>query len=173
MDLPSDELLVTLAELICGDEVPLVAALRAHPDFLSWLASGRPITNAGLQRWLNRTWVEGEVSARGRHFAVTLSWLDEGGSGDYRLSDPQDEPLLRLDIDRRDGEEMQDGSFCTQIPVTVGRKRARELAKELLAVVEEGLPADAQDGGRLAQRLSWVDERGVKFCPMLDGRKAS
>lgn len=169
VSLPRQDLLLGLAEVVVGDEIPAIVALRDRPAFLSWFRSVRRVTPTAIGRWMKMCWVKGEVRVTGNNFAVAMSWIGEGLDGDFSVDRPEDTPLLRFDLTRIDDIEMQDASFCTQIPVTVGERRARELAKEILDIFETHLASDATDGGRLAQRLSWIDRRGIAHCQIPDG----
>lgn len=43
-------------------------------------------------------------------------WIGEGWSGDYDETDPDDMPLLRFSV-YRDGEQVDDASYCTRMPI--------------------------------------------------------
>jgi hypothetical protein len=56
---------------------------------------------------------------------VTLSWIGEGYYGDYDPTSPDDERLLRFDIDELvDGEwePMTNGSYCTGLTADAPRQ---------------------------------------------------
>lgn len=90
---------------------------------------------------------------------VVLEDIGEGKDGDYDPSDPDDKPLLRFTVYRRgerEWEELDDSSYCTQIPVTTEKDEQLRLARLILAEVE----APAREHGRvkkLCERLSWVN----------------
>jgi Zn ribbon nucleic-acid-binding protein len=87
-----------------------------------------------------------EVMAEGRYVRVCLLDIGEGIQGDYNEKDPNDIPLLRMDVSRRGkhgGQDVDDnewglvrnGSFCTNIsartPARDQKEICRHLAKEL------------------------------------------
>lgn len=115
-------------------------------------------------------WMEISATARNENFIVELSWIGEGRDGDYDKEDPDDVPLLRMDVTRADGEEMDRASYCTAIPASCGSERAQQLVGELLAAVNDGLASDSLSGGRFVAGLSWMDERGMLS---LEARRAS
>lgn len=89
--------------------------------------------------------------------AVEWVYLDEGWSGDYDPSDPEDTPLLRFDVYVRDenGEWADPGgaSYCTRMPVTAAH---RTLLRALVAIAFEA--NDNIDSGfkRAMERMSWI-----------------
>ena len=82
---------------------------------------------------------------------MTAYWEDigEGMSGDYVPNDPNDVPLLRFTI-YKDGEPMDDGSYCTLMPTDTPA-----------AILQRGLQLilDAAEGPnpkRALEELSWM-----------------
>ena len=87
-----------------------------------------------------------------------VQWVDigEGNSGEYDSRDPDDVALLRFDIMRRDEdgewEQIQDGSYCTQMPVDTPAPILRKALEHILAQIMKA-------GGsvkRRAEELSWI-----------------
>jgi len=71
-----------------------------------------------------------------------LDWiyLEEGYSGDYNPSDPDDKPLLRADLSY-EGREIDDCSFCTLAPVNTSAQFLLLLSEDLFA----SLPDDPDE----------------------------
>lgn len=99
-----------------------------------------------------------EVSAEDDALRVDLEYIDEGYSGYYQADDPQDEPLLRLTIYRRDNEgewqAITDASYCTLIPATLPLPVLQAVATHILGMVsgEEDYTIE-----KIAERLSWLN----------------
>ncbi|USN15602.1 hypothetical protein KIKIMORA_04840 [Brevundimonas phage vB_BpoS-Kikimora] len=87
--------------------------------------------------------------------AVMLEYIGEGADGDYDQTDPGDEPLMRVSVERKgaDGawEYVEDSSYCTRISA-----RASEAAKRLaLLYILNGLPSGSVK--RYMERMSWIE----------------
>jgi hypothetical protein len=117
-------------------------------------------------------WEDSAVSDDGR---VKVTWIDigEGLSGDYDEEDPDDIPLLRYDtyVHRDkvgnleledDGESewltLDDGSYCTQVPVDTDsrilKSLARKMANQLSDAIDAGSPKKEAEAKRIeAERL--------------------
>jgi len=102
---------------------------------------------------------------RGR-IKVELENIGEGRSGDYQPSDPEDVPLMRFSVCRKvagndrflgqEWEQLDDASYCTQIPATSPQVMLHRLAQYLLDVVYE--PAnDGHSIKKICERLSWIE----------------
>ena len=98
---------------------------------------------------------------------VRIAWaeLGEGWSGDYHPDDPEDEELLRFDVYRRRSQvdpvfgewtPVEDGSYCTRLPVSAtGTERTLAL---LLLMAELYEPVSSgRSVKKLAEQLSWID----------------
>jgi hypothetical protein len=84
---------------------------------------------------------------------VEVEHAGEGWSGDYDPDDPNDEPLLRFYV-MRDGEQVDDASYCT---LTVDENGN---ADKLAAIVLARVTAPVESGEsikKLCERLSWID----------------
>lgn len=111
---------------------------------------------------------------------VDLDWEGEGIDGDYDGTDPDDVPLLRYGISRKFSKECQidqnfyyltgddgygrkigewvdveDSSYCTQLPINAPREQLIDAAQFILSYVEEGV-RDLQRQKRLYESLSWI-----------------
>lgn len=91
---------------------------------------------------------------------VDLDWdCGEGIDGDYRGPNTDDIPLLRFSVFRKDGEnwwEVDNASYCTQIPADIPHKEVRRLAEYILNEVEEEVTND-NSVKKLCERLSWIN----------------
>jgi len=92
---------------------------------------------------------------------IRVEWdeLGEGICGDYNSDDPEDIELLRFTVSRcmEDGtyEQINDASYCTQVPVSATNAQRKNLLKWLMSEVYE----DASKGNsikKLCERLSWI-----------------
>jgi len=99
-----------------------------------------------------------EYRHEGKDFAVTVSWIGEGNDGDYDPMVPLDHPLLRFDVQRKSAEtneweDVNDGSYCTQVPAYAAEDIVRALPRYLARQLDE-------QGGiypkRLMESLSWT-----------------
>jgi hypothetical protein len=104
---------------------------------------------------------------------VTLSYIGEGLSGDY-TGEEDDVPLLRFYVDKKsyvsqkgtgtdhpdwNWEAVDDGSFCTQIPVTTSRNTLEKIALKILSKIKKEISKGEEVSVRhLAEELSWIDE---------------
>lgn len=100
-----------------------------------------------------------EYRHEGKEFAVTTSWIGEGNEGDYDPMTLNDHPLLRFDVQRKNietskWEDVDDGSYCTQIHAYAPQKILEALPRYLTKQIDD-------QGGyypkRLMEKLSWTD----------------
>lgn len=100
-----------------------------------------------------------EYRYEGKEFAVTTSWIGEGNNGDYNPMTLNDHPLLRFDVQRKntetgDWEDVDDGSYCTQIHAYAPQKILEALPRYLTKQLDD-------QGGhylkRLMEKLSWTN----------------
>jgi hypothetical protein len=91
---------------------------------------------------------------------VEWEWIGEGNDGDYDPADKEDEPLLRFSCSRRelvqltgedDWEQLDDGSYCTQLPVTTPVSHLVRAALSILEAAEQPSPK------RRFEELSWLN----------------
>lgn len=103
--------------------------------------------------WLHLEYEEG---------GVRVCWEDigEGICGDYDPDDPDDIPLLRFYVDIfRDGkwEEVEDASYCTQMPVTTPKPTLDRALRFLHAEYKDALSGYPYTSvKKLGERLSWI-----------------
>lgn len=88
-----------------------------------------------------------------KKLSVILCDIGEGYEGDYNPEDPEDKPLLRFDV-YKDGEQMDNGSYCTLLSVNDDRKLLKEAAEIILKEAEESL----DNGGfkRSMEQMSYL-----------------
>lgn len=109
---------------------------------------------------------------------VRVMWEDigEGLSGDYDESDPDDIPLLRFYIDRWNPTdpngwvEVEDGSFCTQMPTSATPTQRRQGLELLMGRVYENVAA-GESLDRAGEELSWISpddltNAAARHCPI-------
>ena len=92
-------------------------------------------------------------------FRATFVDIGEGRSGDYDPDDPEDEALLRIDIETLvDGDwtELRDGSYCTLVPVDTPKEEQTRLL-DVAAKVLERAEANGESLKRTAEGLSWIE----------------
>lgn len=85
---------------------------------------------------------------------IKLEHIGEGYNGDYDEEDPNDVPLLRFTI-FKDGEQLNDGSYCTTLPINTPEDRQQEVLEEIMGMVFHPLK-NGQSIKKICQTLSWV-----------------
>lgn len=82
----------------------------------------------------------------------TVSWEDtgEGMSGDYDATDPHDVPLLRFYVEQ-DGQDVEDGSYCTLIPVGTSQSILDKFSERILDAMQ-----DSSGYKRKLEELTWL-----------------
>lgn len=93
---------------------------------------------------------------------VELEDIGEGISGDYNPDDPNDTPLLRFYVLRKDedGEwqEYPDGSYCTQINAeTTSEERQREILEVIMDRVFDEVSGGVSSIKKACEELSWLE----------------
>ena len=94
------------------------------------------------------------VAKRG-NVTVQFENLDEGYFGDYHPDDPDDVNLLRFTVYFK-GEEVDDASYCTQIPASTDASLVQKCAERILREVYDPLTSGFSIK-RLGECLSWTD----------------
>lgn len=84
--------------------------------------------------------------------------LGEGKDGDYDSNDPDDVALLRFDISF-DGELMQDGSYCTLLPVDTPENILRKGLERIMDTINEECRGDGSCSRKVFEELSWIGPR--------------
>ena len=102
--------------------------------------------------------VEDEIEGRVR---VALEYIGEGYSGDFDDEDEEDMPLIRFTVYEREfgieiWEQVDDSSYCTQIPITTPREQLEGIARSILAEVEDPI-LRGYSIKKLCERLSWIE----------------
>jgi hypothetical protein len=93
------------------------------------------------------------VVKRGNH-RIEWEWIGEGNSGDYDPADPEDVPLLRFtvsDYTRGFWNQLDDGSYCTHLPVSTPVCHLVRAAVSILEAAEQPLPK------KRFEELSWFN----------------
>ena len=89
-------------------------------------------------------------------YRADWTFLGEGLSGDYDESDPDDEPLLRFDCYKLNEseiwEELDDSSYCTQIPVGTSDEILLAALKYIVSEIE-----GQENVKRICEKLSWIN----------------
>ena len=92
---------------------------------------------------------------------VRIDWvnLDEGNDGDYDPDNPEDVNLLRFDVYKKhDIEgwlEVEDGSYCTQVPATTDADTLRRILTSFMDVIHDDI-AGYGKAKRKCEQLSWT-----------------
>jgi len=96
---------------------------------------------------------------------VEWEWLGEGNSGDYDPADKDDNPLIRFTVSKRvpcseeRWEQIDDGSYCTQLPVTTSLSDLVKAAVSILEAAEQPSPK------KRFEELSWLETDDCKPEP--------
>lgn len=105
---------------------------------------------------------------------VEWEYIGEGCSGDYTgeaddiplwrfciwYKEPVDDPNTGTEHPDWDWNVVDDGSYCTQMPITASEETLRKAAELIMDRVEDEIP----DGRvrKICEELSWIDERWVE-----------
>lgn len=108
----------------------------------------------------------------GKRFAVTIEWIGEGQDGEYNVNNIYDQRLLRFSVQKRgeDGgwEDLDDASYCTQIPVSAKPSENIAALDYLLTRIEREA---GQYTKRFFESLSWATRSDVdQFCLLRDAK---
>jgi hypothetical protein len=91
-------------------------------------------------------------------FRVSLEWIGEGVDGDYDEDDPEDEPLLRFEVEQIDnvgGFQYVGGtSYCTQLDARIPDEVKIKALRHILNVVRS--TPSTQSLKHVCGRLSWL-----------------
>ena len=90
-----------------------------------------------------------------KNVSVELEDIGEGLSGDYDPNDKDDIPLLRFTV-LKDGEPVDDASYCTQVPTDITPTEATNVLATIMNEVAEPL-AQGYSIKKMCERLSWID----------------
>ena len=86
---------------------------------------------------------------------VELEDIGEGLSGDYDPNDKDDIPLLRFTV-WKDHVQVDDASYCTQVPTDITPTEATTVLATIMNEVAEPL-AQGYSIKKMCERLSWID----------------
>jgi hypothetical protein len=95
---------------------------------------------------------------------VRIDWvnLHEGFDGDYDPENPDDVNLLRFDVYRHDGHdwvEVEDGSYCTQIPANTNHATLRRILRSFMDYIYDDVVSVGK-AKRKCEQLSWTSPDG-------------
>jgi hypothetical protein len=105
---------------------------------------------------------------------VKVVWeaIGEGVSGEYDPDDPQDVELLRFSVYRKgidstnpwnDWIEVDDASYCTQVPVDTPVETLTVLLARIFNEVYDYVQA-GESIKKICERLSWIAVDDAKFA---------
>jgi len=105
-----------------------------------------------------------ELYASRGNLTAVWEYIGEGWSGEYNPDDPEDTELLRFsvylgteaEVDAGDCEQMDDASYCTQMPVDTDKQILRRALELILDAAEEPSPK------RALEELSWMKPEDFK-----------
>lgn len=94
----------------------------------------------------------------GELYAVEWDYIGEGNSGDYDDQDADDVPRLRFTTykmhpDGKGRDEVDSGSYCTQLPVNTPDEELRGYAREIIAAAKK-------ERRELFAEFSYLPDRG-------------
>lgn len=81
--------------------------------------------------------------------------LGEGRDGEFNPEDPDDVALLRFDISF-DGELMQDGSYCTLLPVETSEIILRKGLERIMDTINDECSSEGSCSRKVFEELSWI-----------------
>ena len=106
---------------------------------------------------------------------VRIDWtnLGEGYDGDYDPENPDDVNLLRFDvsvanIDKRRWEEVEDGSYCTQVPAHTHIETLKRILVSFMDYIHDDIMSVGK-AKRKCEMLSWTSpDDNIMINPMED-----
>lgn len=109
------------------------------------------------QEWFENHQGEEAVTLKGFGLRVEMEYDGEGVDGDYFHDDPNDEPLMRFWVfdKEEDGEQMDNGSFCTQLKAYDDGATIDKAVNLILHEAKEAVKA-GQGFKRKMAELSWL-----------------
>ena len=113
-------------------------------------------------------------------YKVEWEYIEEGFDGDFNDEDPNDEPLLRFTVSKCAGkskmtdppdaaywetddeylywEQLDDCSYCTEVPVDTPKEVLMKMAKYIYEIVYYDLSRGGS-GKKICEKLSWINPR--------------
>ena len=86
-------------------------------------------------------------------YEVELEYIGEGVSGDYNADDPDDVALLRFTVlDAGSKDQIDDGSYCTLLPETLGEQDRKNICEAILRRID-----GKENVKKICEELSWLD----------------
>ncbi len=112
-----------------------------------------------------------EIAAYDRAVKVVIEDIGEGLHGDYNADDPEDIALLRFTVylkteeDPEQWDQVDDASYCTQLPADTPRDILKKAVKYLLKEFSNVLNSDRyQSVKKLGESLSWISPEWFSAC---------
>lgn len=96
-----------------------------------------------------------DVVAEHDNIKVVLEHIGEGINGEFDPEDPNDVPLIRFTI-YKDGEQVDDASYCTNLSIHEDRLQLEEIAMEILGCVYLPL-LHGQSIKKMCEKLSHIE----------------
>jgi hypothetical protein len=115
-----------------------------------------------------------EVEASSGDVKIVLEYIGEGTSGDYNSLDKNDIPLLRFTTFKKEyvsqkgtgtdhpdwnWEEVDGGSYCTQIPINTPKDKIQELAITICSKMKKAIKDE--NVGETGEELSWISDKEI------------
>lgn len=102
-----------------------------------------------------------DLSAERDGVKVDLEWIGEGLCGDFNSNDEDDVPLLRFtvlkELDPGIWEEVEHGSYCTQLSAKLPQEELQKFCDAMLNQVFDAVKVGASIKNE-CERLSWMHE---------------
>lgn len=119
-------------------------------------------TEAKVAEHQSIDWNTRTFTAEKDNVKVELAWIGEGVSGDYNNDDPEDEPLVRFDVSRKESsstqwEEVSDASYCTNLSAKLPANNLQFAADYILNLIFDEVMQD-HSIKRACEQISWIDE---------------
>jgi len=95
-----------------------------------------------------------EIVVTREEVSVVLEYIGEGYCEEYNPKDPKDEPLVRFTV-YKDGEQMDDASYCTTISIRTDRKKLEKVAETIMDEVWPEIVAE-NSIKKLCENLSHI-----------------
>lgn len=86
--------------------------------------------------------------------SVELEWIGEGLCGDYDEEDEDDVPLMRFTY-YHNGEQVEDGSYCTGIEANISDELLEKVEEYLLHQLYDDI-VEGNSIKKAAERLTWL-----------------
>ncbi len=154
VDDKSDDERIVIQMLFPVDQVTQCGDLTAWKNKLAWLMTD-PET-------YGRDDIQTAIRVEDDEFAVKVSWIGEGVDGDFDPMRPDDVPYLRVDVEKRVGEDFEDmenASYCTQVPAYASPETRETLARYVLMTLDMGCTGKSD-----LECISEIDLSMIESC---------